>query len=76
MPRLSRDVRNQVIRMVEAGMPVMVVARRLNVNRNTIGRVISRHRRTGDVGDGPRTGRPRVTTPAQDRFILNVHLRY
>ena len=30
---------------------------------------------TGSTEDLPRSGRPRVTTPAQDRYILNQHLR-
>ena len=30
---------------------------------------------TGSTEDLPRSGRPGVTTPAQDRYILNQHLR-
>ena len=76
MPRLSRDVRNQAIGMIAAGMSVNAVAGRLNVHRNTVGRLLGRYRRTGIVADAQHPGRPRVTTPAQDRYIVNVHLRF
>ena len=49
MPRLSRDVRNQAIGMLAAGLTVNDVAGRLNVHRNTVGRLLSRYRRTGIV---------------------------
>ena len=34
-----------------------------------------RYRETGQTADRPRCGRPRVTTPAQDRYIRTPHLR-
>ena len=64
MPRLSRDVRNQAIGMIAAGMSVNAVAGRLNVHRNTVGRLLGRYRRTGIVADAQHPGRPRVTTPS------------
>ena len=76
MPRLTNDERNQAIGMVTGGMSFAQVAMRMRVHRHTISRLISRHRRTDSVADRPRAGRPRVTTPAQDRYIRTVHLRY
>ena len=76
MPRLSRDVRNQVIGMLAAGLTINDVAGRLIVHRSTGGRLLSRYRRTGMVMDAQHPGRPRVTPPAQDRYIVNVHLRF
>ena len=75
MPRLNRDLRNQAIGMLAAGMKVRAVAARLNCHRNTITRWANRHRTTGNVAELRRPGRHRVTTPAQDRYIVNVHLR-
>ena len=33
------------------------------------------YRETGRAADRPRSGRPRVTTPVQDRYIRTSHLR-
>lgn len=51
------------------------VAERFNVHRITISRLNSRFRDTGHVKDRARSGRPRITTPGQDRYIRNVALR-
>ena len=61
--------------MLAAGKKINKIAAYFNVHRHTIGRVASRHRTTASVKDRVRSGRPRVTTPAQDRYILNTHLR-
>jgi len=45
------------------------------VNVSTIERLVHRLRDTGRVADRPRRGRPRVTTPRQDRAIRLAHLR-
>ena len=39
MPRLSRDVKNQAIGMIAAGLTMNDVAGRLNVHRKTVGRL-------------------------------------
>ena len=51
------------------------VALQFGVNVSTIERLHRRLRNTGRVGDRPRRGRPRVTTPRQDRAIRLAHLR-
>lgn len=76
MPRLTRDERNQAIGMATGGMSFAQIALRMRVHRHTIARLMSRHRTTDSVADRPRSGRPRVTTPAQDRYIRTAHLRY
>jgi hypothetical protein len=45
------------------------------VNVSTRERLVRRLRDTGRVADRPRRGRPRVTTPRQDRTIHLAHLR-
>ena len=35
----------------------------------------SRHQQTGQAQDRQKSGRPRVTTPAEDRYIRTIHLR-
>jgi transposase len=51
------------------------VALQFGVNVSTIEHLVRRLRDTGRVADRPRLGRPRVTTPRQDRAIHLAHLR-
>ena len=74
MPRLNEAQRPEAIGMLRA-MPVIDVANHFNCHRATIHKLKSRYQTTGHVGDLPRTGRPRVTTDAEDRRIRISHLR-
>ena len=51
------------------------VARAINCNVRTVRRLRQGYRETGRTADCPRSGRPRVTTPAQDWYIRTSHLR-
>ena len=53
MPRLSQEVRNQAIWMIIATMTMRDVAQILNVNKNTVDRLVQRHRVSGSVNDRP-----------------------
>ena len=75
MPRLSTEERYQASGMLRANMPVAVVSRVFNCSRETIYQLRNRIQRSGSVQDGPRTGRPRVSTPADDRYIRILHQR-
>ena len=60
--------------MLEAGASTEDVAAQV---RSSVQAVRSPRRwfvQTGSMEDLPRSGRPRVTTPVQDRYILNQHL--
>ena len=74
MPRLRAELRERATGMLEAGMAARAVARRLNVHESTISRLRSRYQKTNSTRDRARTGRPRVTTPAQDNNIRLRHL--
>ena len=75
MPRLNNDQRNQAIGMLNAGTSVTAVSRLFGCTRKAIERLRRRFRATGNVRDRPRSGRPRVTTAADDRYIVVQHLR-
>uniref|UniRef100_A0AAZ3PA60 Transposase Tc1-like domain-containing protein n=1 Tax=Oncorhynchus tshawytscha TaxID=74940 RepID=A0AAZ3PA60_ONCTS len=51
------------------------VARAINCNVHIVRRLRQCYKETGRTADHPRSGRPRVTTPAQDRYIQTSHLR-
>ena len=74
MPRLNNDERDQAIGMLNAGMSATGVSRHFGCTRKTIERLRRRFRVTGNVADRPRSGRPRVTTAIDDRYIVLQHL--
>ena len=75
MASLSINLRNIAIGRLHAGESQSQVARHLNVHQSTISRLWHRFQATGSVEDRHRSGRPRVTTAAEDRFIRLRHLR-
>ena len=75
MPRLNEDQCNNAIGRLKAGETQTHVSRVLNVSQNNISRLWDRYQQQGSTHDRPRSGRPRVTTPAQDRHIRLRHLR-
>ena len=75
MQRLNEAERNNTIGRLEAGESQTAVARTFNVFQRTISRLWDRYQQHGSSRDLPRSGRPRVTTAAQDRYIRLRHLR-
>ena len=75
MPRVPAHLRERVLGMLQGGMRTADVARAINCNVHTVRRLRKRYRETGWTADRPRSGRPRVTTPAQDWYILKSYLR-
>ena len=69
MPPLRAAARENAIGRLQAGQRQADVAHALNVSQSTINRLWNRFRQSGSTADAPRSGRPRVKTPAQDRFI-------
>ena len=51
------------------------VARRFHTSHQTINRLRQRYRQTGQFKDMPRSGRPKVTTRAEDRYIATTVAR-
>lgn len=75
MPRLSQAERDNALGRLQAGQGQSEVAHYFNVSQSTLSRLLSRQRTTGSTADRTRSGRPLVTTPAQDRYIRISHLR-
>ena len=74
MARLTIDQRNEAVGTLR-NASTNAVAYHFGVHRRTIERLARKRRDTGSVKDLPRSGRPRVTTAAEDRAIRTVHLR-
>lgn len=75
MPRLSLEQRNVAVGMVIADSKLQDAANYFGCCHSTISRLLKRKRDTGSVRDMQRSGRPRCTTPRQDRQIRVSHLR-
>lgn len=75
MPRLSDNERHRALGLLEGGMSIRQVARRMGCSPPTIMNLRRRYQETQSVNDRQRPGRERVTTPAVDRHIVLQHLR-
>ena len=75
MHRVPAHLRERALGMLQGGMRTADVARARNCNVRNMRRRRQRYRETGRTADRPRSGRPRVTTPAQDRYIRTSHLQ-
>ena len=73
MTRLNNDGRYQAIVMLNAGMSATVVSRHFGCTLKTIERLRRRIRVTENAADRPRSGRPRLTTAADDHYIVWPH---
>jgi transposase len=67
--KLSIPERWQVVGMHNGGFSHRRVADHFRVNHSIIVRLMQRFCQTGNVTDRPRAGRPRKTTPREDRLI-------
>ena len=75
MPRVLQNMRERAIGMLQAGMHTVEIARQLVTSARTIRRLRERFITNGETKDRPRSGRPHVTTRAQDSYIVTSYLR-
>jgi IS30 family transposase len=66
--KLTIPERWQSVGMHSGGLSHRRVADHFRVNHSIIVRLLQRFRQTGNVTDRPRAGRPRKTTPGEDRL--------
>jgi len=69
-PRLTSEQRSIAIGMLHGGIQAKAVAAHFGVAASTISRLKSRFNETGRVQDRPRSGRPKKTSAADDRYIV------
>ena len=75
MPRLTQAERNRAIGMADMGTSQRQIARTFNCSQASISNLLSRYQQTAQAQGLPRSGRPMVTTSAEDRYIRTIHLR-
>ena len=69
MARVPAHLRERALGMLQGGMRTADVAKEIDFNVRTVRCLRQRYRETGWADDRLHKGRPRVTTPAQDRYI-------
>jgi transposase len=75
MPKVPAHLREHNLGLLQGGMRTADLARAINCNVRTVRRLRQRYREMGRTADRPHSGRPRVTTPAHDRYIRTSQLR-
>lgn len=60
----------RAVGMLESGLRQVDVAEALGVSQSVISRLAKRERETGSANERPRSGRPKKTSPADDRFLI------
>uniref|UniRef100_A0AAZ3P769 Transposase Tc1-like domain-containing protein n=1 Tax=Oncorhynchus tshawytscha TaxID=74940 RepID=A0AAZ3P769_ONCTS len=75
MPSVPAHLCEHALGMLQGGMRTADAAREINCNVRTVRRLRQHYRETGRIADRPHSGRPCVTTPAQDQYIRTSHLQ-
>ena len=65
----SKTDRARALCCIDAGMRSREVVRRFRTSHQTVNRIVQRYRHSGQFKDLPHSGRPRVTTRAEDRYV-------
>ena len=69
---MTLEQSERAIGMLTAGMSAREVARHFQSHESTKSRLLNRFQQTGNVADRPKSGRPRKTTPREDRFLTTL----
>ena len=72
---LSEGVRGEIMALIKEGLSHRQIAARMRVSKGAVQRTAERFTRTNAYSTLPRSGRPKCTTPQQDRFIKITSLR-
>ena len=73
--QLSKEKRQPIITLRQEGQSFRKISRTLNVSSSAVVKTIKRYDEIGSHEDRPRTGGPRVTSAAEDKFIRVTSLR-
>ncbi|KAM7407138.1 hypothetical protein PAMA_003055 [Pampus argenteus] len=72
---LSESVRSQIVILSKEGLSQRQIMARLKVSKGAVHGTLKRAAETGSVVSKARSGRPKVTTPAEDQYIQLSSLR-
>ena len=69
---LSPDVKNIIVSMRNEGYTLQHIADTLNIRRGTVSDVIVRFKKRGSTENKPRSGRPRILDPRDERSLVRL----
>ena len=72
--RDSHDDRVKMVVLRDEGYSLQEIASKLKCNRCTVCRTLAKQRACGTVDDRKRSGRPRISTPRNDRALQRIFL--
>lgn len=67
---VSESIKWQIIGMYKCGNSYRAIQDKLGVSKTCVGNVVKRFQSTGTVIEAPWSGRPKKTSPRQDRKLL------
>lgn len=70
--KVDVGIKWQIIGMYKTGKPSREIGRQLGVSKTCVNQTVAKFLATGSVIDLPRVGRPRVTTPREDRTLAII----
>lgn len=72
---LSNENKGRILGLREAGWSYRAIALKIPCGKSTVCDVLKKYRQTGSIKNLKRSGRPRVTTTSQDKYIRVTSLR-
>ena len=69
---LPLDMAGQVMGLRCTGRSYRQIAAELNLHRNTVYGIVKRYNDRGNLVPRKSTGRPRITTPRDDRALVRI----
>ena len=69
-PGMTFEQCERAIGLLSAGMSARDIAWHFQRHKSTISQLLNRFQQTGNVADRPRSGRPRKTSPREERFLM------
>lgn len=69
-PNTSIEQRASIVALHNEGFNIRYIAKKIKIPRSTVGDAITRFEKTGSNQDRKRSGRPRVTSKAEDKSLI------
>ena len=75
MPKISKEKREEVICLLKRGNTLRQIASIIKCHHSTVSNIKNKFSKTGSVEDLVKTGRPRKSTPGDDRKLIRESLK-
>lgn len=72
---LSPEIRQSVIILRAEGYKLTQIAKKLKISLGGVQKTLTRHKETGSNASRPRSGRPKATSPSEDKHLRVSSLR-